>query len=103
MTGLSHFSLIPHPPRSSGPNPIHSSVIPRRHLLLQIPHQRHPQLRPVVPPQRVAHDLSLDARLDHLERAADDALEDLDVREAALDGLVGELDEVGEGVVVEGE
>lgn len=123
-------------------NAVCLSVVAGGHLLLEVPYERHSQLGPVVPSQRVGHDLGLDTRLHlrgahsaqtrqpltrspdsararertrekvatrrehdthHLQGAADDAFEDLGVDQAAGEGLFGELDKVGEGVVVKDE
>jgi hypothetical protein len=83
---------------------IASLVILRRQLIIDIPHQTDPHLRRVVPPQLVRHKVRLDLHLDHLERAAQHATQQVAVPQLVLRAaVVGELDEVGERVLVEDE
>ena len=86
---------------SSLPPPL---LIIRRHLIINIPHQAHPHLRRIVPPQHIADEVRLDLHLHHLERAPQHAAEDVGEPELVLRApVVGQLDEVRERVLLEDE
>lgn len=105
------------------------SIVASRHLLLEVPHQRDLELRPLVAPQRIRHDRRRHRRLDlhhpktrttttavssplasikdprthHLKRPANDTFQHLGVHQSALDRLLREFHKVRQGVLVENE
>lgn len=86
------------------PNPKTSSVILGRQLIVDIPYQAYPHLGRVVAPQHVADEVRLDLRLHHLEGAAQHAAEDVGVPQLVLGAaVVGQLDKVGQRVLLEDE
>lgn len=77
------------------------SVILRRKLVINIPDQAYPHLGGIVSFQNIADEMRLDLHLHHLQRAPQHAAEDVGVPELVLRAaVVGQLDKVGEGVLL---
>ncbi len=79
-------------------------IILWRQLIINIPYQADAHLGGVVPAQHVADEVGLDLHLHHLEGAAQHAAQDVGVPQLVLGAaVVGQLDKVGKGVLVEDE
>lgn len=89
-----------HMPTSTGPSA--RSVILRRELIINIPDEAYPHLGGIISPQHIADEVRLDLHLHHLQRTPQHAAEDVGVPELVLRAaVVGQLDKVGEGVLLE--
>lgn len=77
------------------------SVILRRKLVINISDQAYPHLGGIVSFQNIADEMRLDLHLHHLQRAPQHTAEDVGVPELVLRApIVGQLDKVGEGVLL---
>lgn len=85
-------------------SPSARSVILRRELIINIPDQAYTHLGGIVSPQHIADEVRLNLHLHHLQRTPQHAAEDVGVPELVLRAaVVGQLDKVGEGVLLEDE
>lgn len=83
-------------------SPSARSVILRRELIINIADQADSHLGGIVPPQHIADKMRFNLHLHHLQRTPQHAAEDVGVPELILRAaVVGQLDKVGERVLLE--
>lgn len=82
--------------------PTASSVILGRQLIINVSYQADPHLGGIIAPQYVADEMSLNLHLHHFQCTPQHAAEDVRIPELVLRAaVVGQLDKVGEGVLLE--
>lgn len=79
-------------------------IILGRQLIINIPYQRNPHLRSIIPPQHVTDKMGLHLHLYHFKGSSQHATQDIRVPQFILSAaVVGQFDKVGKGVFVKDE